>query len=74
LRSGGNAAPGHSVVAGVWPDVRLSADAPLSAYAGLAVARRLAATMTQGDVTANALAHGAGLTPPTVRARSWQAR
>lgn len=68
MRSGGDEPPDRYVESGTWPDVVLSADAPLSAYGGLIVARRLAKALETADWKANFVAKRAGLAAPSVRA------
>jgi hypothetical protein len=67
VRSGGDDPPARYVESGTWPDVVLRVDAPLSAYGGLIVARRLITVLDLTGRTANAVAVQAGVTAPTVR-------
>lgn len=67
MRSGGDDLPINYVESGDWPDVVLVPDAPLSAYAGLVIARRLAAALEARGLTSNAVAIKAGISPQPVR-------
>lgn len=49
--------PASYILGGTWPDeVQLRPDAPLSAYVGLEIARRLKAAMVRGRLSQRALA------------------
>ncbi|MFI1586170.1 hypothetical protein [Embleya sp. NPDC020630] len=67
MRSGGDDPPFRYVESGEWPDVVLRPDTPLSAYAGLVLARRLATALKIVDWSANGVAVRAGLSAPAVR-------
>ncbi|WP_439681665.1 hypothetical protein [Embleya sp. MST-111070] len=67
MRSGGDEPPVRYVESGAWPDVVLRPDAPLSAYAGLILARRLATALEAVGWKANGVAVRAGLSAPAVR-------
>ncbi|MEC3997115.1 helix-turn-helix transcriptional regulator [Actinacidiphila sp. DG2A-62] len=61
--------PLHYLVSGRWPDpdVRLSADAPLSAHYGLAVARRLSHALDARSMSQRQLADSSTVGRTTIR-------
>lgn len=59
-------APETYVVDGTWPDVTLREDAPVSAYYGLALARRLAYAIATSDSSLRALGERAGVSHTTI--------
>lgn len=67
MRSGGDEPPVRYVESGEWPDVVLRRDAPLSAYAGLIMARRLINALGAADSNPNAVSSQAEVSPPTIR-------
>jgi hypothetical protein len=54
-------APNTYIGSGEWPHAELSSDAPIGAYAGQEIARRLKATMDALGETHRSLAECAGL-------------
>lgn len=66
MRSSNDQVPEAYVAAGVWPDATLSADAPVSAHYGQALARRLAYAIASSDTSLRALGERAGVSHTTI--------
>ncbi|MBR7828142.1 helix-turn-helix transcriptional regulator [Actinospica sp. MGRD01-02] len=58
--------PEAYVADGTWPNVTLREDAPVSAYYGLALARKLAYAIAASDTSLRALGERAGVSHTTV--------
>ncbi|WIX91355.1 helix-turn-helix transcriptional regulator [Amycolatopsis sp. DG1A-15b] len=66
-RSDADQAPVTYVISGTWPEVTLTADAPVSAHFALAFAQRLAAALAASEMSGRAAAAAAGLSHATVQ-------
>lgn len=66
VRSSNDQVPAAYVAEGVWPEVRLRVDAPVSAYYGRALAARLAYVIASSETSLRALGEKAGVSHTTI--------